>query len=199
MRDGRPTEPDESSGIPEECPVCKRDNADDEGELLFPSGHCSEFCEGHSENGVYALVDMEYARYIGNGRDGVYYATGQGPDGWYVSTLIDCETGSFCDKLWLDDGPYESEEAAAQGGKDGSIEWCTENRIDWAEIPWEDDKLQFARLIWELDAAGVPQETLDQMAESMDLDPAELQELFARAIKVFEDAKSKEEVKVLAP
>jgi hypothetical protein len=197
MRDGRPTEPDESEGIPEECPVCKRDNADDEGELLFPSGCCSEFCEGKAEHGYYAMVDMEHGRYIGSGRDGIYYAAGQGPDGWYLSTLVDCDTGHFCDGVLFDDGPYKSEADAWQGGRDSAVEWCTENNVNWAELPWEDDKLQFAQLIWYLHHAGIDQPTLEQVAESMDLDGGELHELFVRAIKVFEDAKSKEEVKIL--
>lgn len=197
MRDGRPTEPDESEGIPEECPICKRDNIDEEGELLFPSGNCSEFCNDFGESGfdAYSWRGVDNAEYIGSGNDGVYYSAGEAPEGWYMSWLVDTQTltESFLDY----EGPFRTEAEAKEAGRFAAIDWCTDNRVDWAEIPWEDDRLQFARVIWELDAAGVPQETLDQMAESMDLDPDELQELFARAIKVFEEAKSKEEVKVL--
>lgn len=52
-------------------------------------------------------------------------------------------------------------------------------------------RIQFARIIWEMDAACQSQEMLDDMAESMDLEPAELQELIAGAIKVFEKAKER--------
>lgn len=57
-----------------------------------------------------------------------------------------------------------------------------------AEDLWQVNEIQFARLLSELVAAGIPQETLDGTAESMDLEPAELQELFARAEKVWERA-----------
>lgn len=137
MRDSRPTEPDESSGIPEECPVCKRDNADDEGELLLPSGHCTEVCAGHSEHGSYSWRGVDNADgYIGDEADGVYYSVGQGPDGWYLTTVVDCDSAGFVDTMTSDDGPYKSEAEAICGGKDAGIEWCMFNEvaIDWEEL-----------------------------------------------------------------
>jgi len=54
---------------------------------------------------------------------------------------------------------------------------------------WDDNELQFARLLSELVAAGLDHETIAGAAESMDLDPAEVQEILARAETVFEKAK----------
>jgi hypothetical protein len=133
MRDGRPTEPDESDCIPEECPVCKRDNADEEGELLFPSGHCSELCEGKAEHGSYSWRGADYASYIGDEQDGVYYSVGQGPDGWYLTTVVDCDTGHFVDTMDDDDGPYESELEATAGGQSAGTEWCMFNEVNFLE------------------------------------------------------------------
>ena len=132
-RDSRPTEPDESSGIPEECPVCKGDNADDDGELLLPSGCCSEFCEGHAEHGSYSWRGVDYASYIGDEQDGVYYSWGEGPKGWYVTTVVDCDSAGFVETMTEDDGPYESAEAAELAGKDAGMEWCFDNQIDFED------------------------------------------------------------------
>lgn len=52
-----------------------------------------------------------------------------------------------------------------------------------------DDDFQFTRLLAELYAAGIPQETIDQAAASMDLEPAEVQEILARADRDFERMK----------
>ena len=131
IRDSRPTEPDESSGIPEECPVCKGDNADEDGELLRPTGNCSDQCDGYAEHGSYSWRGVDYASYVGDEQDGVYYSVGQGPKGWYVTTVVDSDTGGFVDTMHEDDGPYESEEAALLGGKDAGVEWCLTNEVNW--------------------------------------------------------------------
>lgn len=58
---------------------------------------------------------------------------------------------------------------------------------------WKDDKIQFARLIAELNAAGVFQMdgvTRDLM-ESMDLDKAQILDIVERAEMVFEKAKTR--------
>ena len=193
--DNRPTEPPDDD-LPEECPICKRKNFDEEtGDFLLPSGHCSEHCARHDEEGSYSPVDFDTADYIGSGENGVYYAVGEGPDGWYLSTTVD--SSSFTDTLTKDDGPYKTEEEAKEGGRSAAVEWCVTNQVDWAELPWEDDKLQFARVIWELDAAGISDETLDAMCASMDLDRELLREIFDRAIKVSDDAKGTAEDAVL--
>ncbi len=53
------------------------------------------------------------------------------------------------------------------------------------------DRIQFTRLLAELYAAGIPQETIDQAAASMDLEPAEVQEILARADRDWERAKDR--------
>lgn len=58
---------------------------------------------------------------------------------------------------------------------------------------WNNNEIQFARLLSELVAVGVEQETLDRAAESMDLDPFEVQELLARVDERFEEAKEEAE------
>jgi len=132
FRDTRPTEPDESSGIPEECPVCKRENADDDGELLLPSGHCSQFCEGHDEHGSYSWRGMDYAAgYVGDGECGVYYGVGEGPRGWYVTTVVDFPGN--CDTMTSDDGPYESELDATAAGQSAGTDWCMDNEVNFLE------------------------------------------------------------------
>ena len=57
---------------------------------------------------------------------------------------------------------------------------------------WNNDKIQFARLICEIRAA---EELLNwsEIRDSMDLEDEELQELFDRAEVVFEAAKAKNE------
>ena len=54
---------------------------------------------------------------------------------------------------------------------------------------WDNNELQFARLLSELVAAGLSQETIQGAAVSMDLCRHEVQEILARAEKVFEGAK----------
>jgi len=54
---------------------------------------------------------------------------------------------------------------------------------------WDNNELQFARLIWELNAVGAfTQPVMDGLSFSMDLEKAEIHTLIARAEKVFEDA-----------
>lgn len=74
-------------------------------------------------------VDMDDSVYVGNGRDGVYYDAAKGPDGWYTSSVVDSETGSFVDNLIVDDGPYPTAEAACWGGFNGATDWCINNTV----------------------------------------------------------------------
>lgn len=56
---------------------------------------------------------------------------------------------------------------------------------------WMNNEIQFARLICELEAAGLERKTnLYEVAESMDLDTEELESLFTRADKVWNQAKA---------
>lgn len=74
---------------------------------------------------------VDNAVYVGDGTDGVYYQTGQGPDGWYVTVVVDSETGSFVDTLIEDDGPYASEADAEQSGVNAAREWCHDNGVEY--------------------------------------------------------------------
>ena len=56
------------------------------------------------------------------------------------------------------------------------------------ESLWQDDKVQFARLICEIVAAQ-PWEDMTFLMESMDLRQSEVEELFDRAEEVWEAAK----------
>ena len=58
------------------------------------------------------------------------------------------------------------------------------------EHPWDNNEIQFARLLSEL-LANVPMKNLDKVCESMDLNESLLRELFERADKVWEAAKEK--------
>jgi hypothetical protein len=76
---------------------------------------------------------MDYAEYIGSGEDGVYVAAAKGPKGWYTSSVVDCNSASFCDSLITDDGPYPSEEEALKAGRFGAMDWCIENDVDFSD------------------------------------------------------------------
>ena len=55
--------------------------------------------------------------------------------------------------------------------------------------PWRDDTIQFARLIDEIQAAGVDDDMIDALSTSMDLSIGRVKSLFARAEGVWEAAK----------
>jgi hypothetical protein len=56
--------------------------------------------------------------------------------------------------------------------------------------PWFDNSKQFPRVIEEAQAAGAfTEEVIAEMCDSMDLEPAEIQELLARAMHEWEKAK----------
>ena len=56
------------------------------------------------------------AKYVGDEEDGVYYQTAEGPDGWYVTAVVDCNSTHFVETLLDDDGPYETEADAENVG-----------------------------------------------------------------------------------
>ena len=60
------------------------------------------------------------------------------------------------------------------------------------ELPWYDDKLQFARLIAEIEAAGgFTSELLENLSESMELSLFDIGSLIGRAQGVFDLAKER--------
>jgi hypothetical protein len=82
-------------------------------------------------------VDMDTAAYVGDETDGVYYAVAHQPrgkaKGWYVSTVVDCNSSSFCQPLITDDGPYATEAEAWAAGMNGARDWCIENDVRYDE------------------------------------------------------------------
>jgi hypothetical protein len=54
---------------------------------------------------------------------------------------------------------------------------------------WDDDSIQFPRLLSEILAAGLPEETLEQLSISMDLEKSEILEILERADRRFEEIK----------
>jgi hypothetical protein len=58
-----------------------------------------------------------------------------------------------------------------------------------ARSNWNKDSVQFPRLLAEINAAGLTDEQYDTLEESMDLDRAQIDELFDRAEGVFEKEK----------
>jgi hypothetical protein len=73
---------------------------------------------------------------------------------------------------------------------EGLTGYFSRDGVLYGEVDLDAQRRCFARMLWEADAV-LDQGALDDMADSMSLEPAELQELFVVAIKVFE--KEKEE------
>jgi hypothetical protein len=71
--------------------------------------------------------------------------------------------------------------------------------ILYGEVDRENQRIQFARIIWEMNAACQDQGMLDDMAESMDLSVDELNGLVDVAVEVFEKAKEQLTGVVLSP
>lgn len=55
---------------------------------------------------------------------------------------------------------------------------------------WNDDRVQFARLLDELAGVGLEEDQIEAVAEAMDLPEERIHELFERAQRVFEQAKA---------
>lgn len=75
--------------------------------------------------------DSDEAEYIGDETNGVYYQVAEGPDGWYMTAVV--ETTHSMDTLVKDDGPYLNREQAEAAGKDAAIAWCMDNRVSWED------------------------------------------------------------------
>jgi hypothetical protein len=79
------------------------------------------------------IVDFnaDEATWIGDEQDGCYFQVGKGPDGWYVTVVVDCETNKSVDNLYTDQGPFANEWLAIQEGLGLSIDWCVTNGVPW--------------------------------------------------------------------
>lgn len=85
-----------------------------------------------------AEVDFDEAEYIGDGSDGVYvqaaeYRGKKHAKGWYVSGVVDSDTGSFVSALFTDDGPYGTYEKAMEAGRFSAQNWCLDNGVSYYE------------------------------------------------------------------
>jgi hypothetical protein len=70
--------------------------------------------------------------YVGDELDGAYYFAQEGPlGGFFVSLLLDSDTGAYCMAGTLDDGPYETLAEAQEAGHDMAVEFCLEQEIDF--------------------------------------------------------------------
>jgi hypothetical protein len=78
-----------------------------------------------------ATVDFDEAEYIGSEDDGVYVQTAEGPDGWYVSSVIDYNTARVTHAYITDDGPYASQAEALAAGLSAAKDWCVDNGVDY--------------------------------------------------------------------
>lgn len=121
--------------LPDKCVNCGKPAVDHETlDELWEGDFCSEACERCYATGRYAEVGVDTADgYLGSGDDGVYWQVAEGPDGWYVSTLVDCDTGGFVGELRRDDGPYPTREEADAAGREAAQCWCIDNQVAMEE------------------------------------------------------------------
>jgi hypothetical protein len=78
--------------------------------------------------------DADEAEWTGDEQDGCYVQAGQGPSlAWYVTVVVDSETGSFVDTALDTDGPHETEADAMARGRDWAISWCCDNGVNFEE------------------------------------------------------------------
>jgi hypothetical protein len=95
-----------------------------------------------------AVVDMDDAYYLGIEGTGVYFASGEGPDGWYVSTAYDIPHD--CGDMTQDDGPYPTEGEALLAGLEQAVDMLYNNEI------WRGWKADYARLHRQFRTMGYP-------------------------------------------
>jgi len=76
------------------------------------------------------VVDWDCACYYGDGDDGVYFDACKGCDGkWYCSATVDCNSGSWCDALFENAGPFNCAEGALHFALNSAAEWCALNGV----------------------------------------------------------------------
>lgn len=84
-------------------------------------------------------LDFDHSYYYGDGEDGVYFDAFEGEDGrWWLSAVVDCNTGSFTDNLVDQDGPFNTYKEAVRAGLDHADEWCSFNDVA-VESVWYDE------------------------------------------------------------
>ena len=65
--------------------------------------------------------------YLGDDDAGVYWTVDERGDAYYLNAWVDAE--HFTEDLIKNDGPYESEYAAAESGHGAAVEWCLDNDV----------------------------------------------------------------------
>jgi len=75
--------------------------------------------------------DIDYALGLcsRDGADCVYWMTARGRGGYFVTVVVDSETGSFVETMVKDDGPYSSEREADMAGLDAAAGWMSDNDV----------------------------------------------------------------------
>src|SRR5262245_22151 len=76
-----------------------------------------------------AHVDFDGALYLGSSEDGVYFDAAEGKNGWYVSAVVDCNSGHFCQPITADDGPYANQGVAMLAGISAAYDWLVTNHV----------------------------------------------------------------------
>ena len=90
------------------------------------------------------VVDFnaDEAEWIGDEDDGCYVqvaeqtreaftaGTGLPLPGWYCTVVIDCDTASFVQDLYTDEGPFETKDEALEFGHCSATEWCLLNGVN---------------------------------------------------------------------
>jgi hypothetical protein len=76
-------------------------------------------------------IDVDHAESASADIDGeidtIYYDATETAQGWFMSILVDCDSGGFCESPVLDDGPYASRDKALLGALNFVIEWFSNN------------------------------------------------------------------------
>lgn len=103
---------------------------------------CAVVHEDNEGTDLECRVDVDDACYCGDENDGVYYQAFEDDDGkWWLSAIVDSDSGAFVDTLIDADGPYNSEDAAERAGRAAAEEWCGWNDVAYCspEPGWVSD------------------------------------------------------------
>jgi hypothetical protein len=72
-------------------------------------------------------IDVDNAYSVSTDDDSVYFEVEENSKGWWMSSMIDCDSAGFVDGLITDDGPYATEKEAVQAGYNCALEWMANN------------------------------------------------------------------------
>lgn len=81
--------------------------------------------------GAIVKFSADLADYEGDDYDGCYYQTGSDGHWWYVTVVVDCDSGGFVEDLVTDHGPFLTQEEAELAGRDVAVGWCLDNHVTW--------------------------------------------------------------------